>query len=120
MKGARSLIVAGGIALAVILGLSAALAMSVQSRRQMAHDHGVEIGDMHRARVEQESDLERLRGELRSAQAKIVALQSTLEEIRSQLAALSPDVSSRSAPSPMAPLFLRRTPTPPDDRPPTD
>ncbi len=110
MIGGRALIVVGGIGLAAILGLSAALALSVQQRGDMAERHRLELGDARRARAEGEAELDALRAELESAQAKIVALQSTLEEIRTQIADLDAGVSSRSAPSPMAPLFLRQNP----------
>jgi len=110
MKGALPLIVVCGVAVALVLGLSTALVLNVQGRRQMADDHAVELAAMRRTSGEQEAALVALRAELESSQAQIIALHGTLEEIRTQLSQLRPDVSSREAPSPMAPLFLRQTP----------
>ncbi len=108
MKVGRPVIVAGSVAMVAILALAASLALSLQGRADMVTRHEAELADLTRARDERDADIDSLRAELESAQAQIVALQSTLEEIRAQLTQLGPDVSSRSAPSPMSPRFLRQ------------
>ena len=108
MKVGRRVIVVGGVAVAVILALGVSLALSLQGRAALLARHETELADLTHAKDERDSDIDALRGALRSAQAQIVALQSTLEEIRAQLTQLGPDVTSRSAPSPMSPRFLRQ------------
>jgi peptidoglycan hydrolase CwlO-like protein len=109
MKVGRPVIVASSVVLVVILALTASLALSLQGRADMVSRHESELADVTRARDARDADIDELRAELQSAQAQIVALRSTLEEIRAQLTELGPDVSSRSAPSPMSPRFLRRS-----------
>ncbi len=116
MKVGRPIIVTGGVALAVILALAGSLVLSVQGRADLVTRHAEQLADLTRARDERDVSIAGLRGDLESAQAQIVALQSTLDEIRAQLTELGPDVSSRSAPSPMSPLFLRQPDGPASER----
>ena len=81
MKGALPLIVVCGVAVALVVGLSAALVLNVQGRRQMTDDHAVELAVMRRASGEQEAALVALRAELDSSQAQIIALHGTLEGV---------------------------------------